>query len=174
MSSLIVAAELGPADFAWLDGLRREHYPRERNRVPAHLTLFRSLPPSAEGEARRVLSLTSLLPPPSAMISGLMDLDTGVAVRVHSDDLDEIRDSLAEQFHGLLSAQDRGGWLPHVTVQNKVQPMVARALMRSLARQLTPKPLAIRGLQLIRYREGEWEPLQSWRFRGVIPDRRPG
>ncbi|HEU5286581.1 MAG TPA: 2'-5' RNA ligase family protein, partial [Sphingomicrobium sp.] len=37
--ALIVTAELGAEDFAWLDALRRRHYPPERNRVPAHLTL---------------------------------------------------------------------------------------------------------------------------------------
>ena len=45
---LILAAELGAEDFAWLEGLRRRHYPAERNRVPAHLTIFHALPPSAE------------------------------------------------------------------------------------------------------------------------------
>ncbi len=30
--ALIVTAELGPPDLAWLDRLRRTHYPAERNR----------------------------------------------------------------------------------------------------------------------------------------------
>ena len=48
--ALIVTAELGPADLAWLDRLRRTYYPAERNQLPAHLTMFHALPPSAEGE----------------------------------------------------------------------------------------------------------------------------
>ncbi|HVL29354.1 MAG TPA: 2'-5' RNA ligase family protein, partial [Sphingomicrobium sp.] len=50
---LIVTAELAAPDLARLDGLRRLYYPPERNRLPAHLTMFRALPPSLEDEARR-------------------------------------------------------------------------------------------------------------------------
>src|SRR5690606_9346017 len=50
---LIVTATFGAADQAWLEDLRRAHYPQERNQVPAHLTLFRQLPPSVEPELAR-------------------------------------------------------------------------------------------------------------------------
>ena len=112
MSALIVTADFGADDFAWLEGLRRTHYPPDRNRVPVHLTLFHALPPSAESEARRQLSLRTGRPAPRAAIAGLMDLGGGVAFRVVSDDLDEMRDELADHFHGLLGAQDAHGWAP--------------------------------------------------------------
>ena len=57
-----------------------------------------------------------------------MDLGGGVAFRVVSDELDAIRDDIADHFHGLLCAQDAAGWRPHVTIQNKVAPREARAL----------------------------------------------
>lgn len=164
-SALIIIAELGKPDFAWLDGLRRTHYPAERNRVPAHLTLFRSLPPSAEPEVRRSLARASSAPAPDAMIDGAMDLDSGVALRVESADLTRIQRELASEFHGLLSAQDSGRWSPHVTIQNKVEPRTARALLRRIRDELEPRPLRITGLRLIRYVEGEWQPLAAWRFR---------
>ena len=44
--AIIVTATFGDGDNGWLQQLRRAHYPPERNRVPAHLTLFRQLPPS--------------------------------------------------------------------------------------------------------------------------------
>lgn len=164
---LILLASLGPADFARLDALRRRHYPADRNRVPAHLTIFRSLPPSAEDEVRRVLVRTGSFPPPKATEEGLMDLGGGVAIRIRSDGLDRLREELSEHFHGLLSAQDRGGWIAHVTIQNKVEPAVARALLRSLEKDFRPRPLQIAGLELVRYLEGEWERLADYRFRGL-------
>ena len=164
---LILLASLGPADFARLDALRRRHYPPDRNRVPAHLTVFRSLPPSAEDEVRRVLARIGSLQPPQATEHGLIDLGSGVAIRIRSDDLDRLRDQLAEEFHGLLSAQDRGGWIPHVTIQNKVEPKTARALLRSLEKDFRPRALKIAGLELVRYSNKEWERLANYRFRGV-------
>ena len=165
--ALIVTAELGRDDFAWLEGLRRAHYPPERNRVPAHLTMFHTLPPSAENEVRRSLARLVAEKPPIARIDGLMNLGGGAAFRVVSDDLDRIRDALAAELHGLLSAQDAGGWRPHVTIQNKVAPKVARALIESLESRFVPRPLKIGGLALHRYLDGPWEKLAANAFRGA-------
>jgi hypothetical protein len=164
---LIVTAEIGQRDFSWLEGLRRAHYPLERNQVAAHLTMFHALPPSAESEVRSRLAALAKERPPRATIEGLMNLGGGVAYRVVSPDLDRIREDLAEGFHGLLSAQDSGGWRPHVTIQNKVQPKIARALIASLGADFVPRPLAIAGLGLHRYLNGPWERLAIYPFRGV-------
>lgn len=95
-----------------------------------------------------------------------MDLDSGVALRISSPAFEQLRDALAEEFHGLLSTQDLGRWTAHVTIQNKVAPRVARALLRQLRAGFEPRPLKIVGLLLVRYREGGWEPVARYRFRG--------
>lgn len=164
--ALIITAEIGASDFARLDRLRRAHYPRERNRLPAHLTMFQALPPSAEKEVRSTLGHRSTNRPPRASIEGLIDLGGGVAFRVVSPDLDRIRSDLADHFHGLLSAQDSGGWRPHVTIQNKVPPKAARTLVAELKPDVRPRPLIISGLGLYRYMDGPWERLATYAFRG--------
>jgi hypothetical protein len=164
--ALIVTAELGPADQGWLDDLRRRHFPPERNYLQAHLTMFHALPPSSEAETRARLSALVNRPPPRAEIAGLMDLGGGVAFRVVSDELDAIRNELAAGLHGLLSAQDSGGWRPHVTIQNKVAPKTARELRESLERSFQARPLAVSGLGLHRYLGGPWESLARYSFRG--------
>ncbi len=164
--ALIVTAEIAGHDFRWLDGLRQKHFPLERNHLPAHLTIFHALPPSAEAEARHRLAELANRRPPNALITGLMDLGGGVAYRVASDDLDEIRADLSAGFHGLLSAQDAGGWRPHVTIQNKVAPKAARALLGELEQGFRHHPLSISGLGLHRYLGGPWEKLAVYPFRG--------
>lgn len=165
--ALIVTAEIGHRDFSWIEGLRRAHYPAERNQVPAHLTMFHALPPSSETEVRRRLALAVRAPPPTANIAGLMDLGGGVAFRVVSPDLDRLREVLAAELHGLLGAQDSGGWRPHVTIQNKVAPKTARALIESLQSEFETRPLGISGLGLHRYLGGPWETIARFPFRGV-------
>ena len=164
--ALIVTAEIAQRDFSWLEGLRRAHYPAERNQVPVHLTMFHALPPSAEPELGSRIARLVRSPPPAARIEGLIDLGGGVAFRVVSPDLDRIREELSADLHGLLGAQDNGGWRPHVTIQNKVAPKVARALKQQLESQFTPRPLAIAGLGLHRYLGGPWETLALYPFRG--------
>lgn len=165
-NALIVTAELAGPDRAWLSRLRRQHFPPERNHLEAHLTIFHAVPPSADVEARRRLGEVTRAAPPRASIEGLMNLGGGVAFRVVSDDLDRIREELATDFHGMLSAQDSGGWRPHVTIQNKVEPKVARALIGALESGFRPTPLAISGLGLHHYLGGPWETLAVFPFRG--------
>jgi len=163
--ALIVTAELGAEDFAWLDRLRRAHFPAERNVLAAHLTMFHTLPPSVEAEARTRLKAASAARKPKASLEGLMNLGGGVAYRVVSTDLDRIREELASDFYGLLSAQDAGGWRPHVTIQNKVPAKPARALQEKLEAGFRLRPLEISGLGLHRYLGGPWETLEICRFR---------
>jgi hypothetical protein len=164
--ALIVTAELGAADCAWLDGERQRWVPAERNQLSAHLTMFHALPPSAEEEARRELKRHALRPSPRATVAGLMNLGRGVAYRVVSDELEAIRRDLAEHFHGLLTAQDGQGWRPHVTIMNKAEPKAAKALLTTLEQSFAPRPLAIAGLGLHRYLGGPWERLVTTQFRG--------
>ena len=164
--ALIVTAELAPPDFSWLDKLRRAHFPPERNQLSAHLTMFHALPPSVEGEVRATLARLGNERPPRASIEGLMNLGGGVAFRIASPDLDRIRGQLAQYFHGLLSAQDSGGWRPHITIQNKVPAKDARALLQRLEADFRPRPLAVSGLGMHRYLGGPWEKLAVIPFRG--------
>ena len=164
---IIVAATLGAADFAWLDGLRRRHFPPERNQLSAHLTLFHHLPPSAAGELERRLKEVAAEPAPAATIDRLMLLGRGVAFGVSSPGLEAIRADLADAFAGMLTPQDRAGWRPHVTIQNKVDTADAKALHAALLPAFAPRPLAVRGLASFYYRGGPWEPIGDYRFRGV-------
>jgi hypothetical protein len=164
--ALIIAAEIAARDLAWLDELRRAHYPAHRNQLPAHLTIFHALPPSSESEVRSTLGRLASEAPPSASIEGLIDLGGGVAFRVVSPGLDHIRRELAEDFHGMLSPQDSGGWRPHVTIQNKVTAKESRRLLEALQASFRPRPLSISGVALHRYLGGPWERIASIRFRG--------
>lgn len=156
----------GDGDNGWLQEMRRTYYPPERNRVPAHLTLFRHLPPSVEAELAARLGAYAVAPPPRAVLAGIIDLGQGTAFRVESEELEDIRYDLAERFRGLLTPQDQTRWRPHITIQNKVEPREARRLQQSLRTTLQPRPLAIKGLGVWRYLEGSWEPIRKYSFRG--------
>ena len=70
-------------------------------------------------------------------------------------------------LHGLLSAQDGGGWRPHITIQNKVQPKVASALMAEMRTDFAPRAarhLPASGFTAIS--DGPWERIALYPFRG--------
>lgn len=163
---IIVTALLGDVDFAWLDAQRRAHFPAERNQLRAHLTMFHHLPPSIEDELRAALKDEVCAERPAANLTGLLNLGRGVAYRIDSPELAAIRARLAGRFETMLTPQDAQSWRPHVTIQNKVDPAVSRALLAELTAQFQPRPIAIAGLAAYWYRGGPWEPLMRYRFRG--------
>lgn len=162
---IIVTALFGKEDQAWFDHLRLAHFPPERNHLSAHLTMFHHLPPSIAAEVKRRLDAeTRGVEPPRAWVEAPFSLGRGVAYRIISDDLAAIRARLAAAFAGLLTPQDQAGWRAHVTVQNKVEPAAAKALLVELDRDFRRRPVAIHGLAAWWYRGGPWEPLSRHIF----------
>ena len=102
---------------------------------------------------------------PDAVVDRVTMLGRGVALRIRSDGLAAIRAQIAEAFAGCLTPQDRAGWRPHVTVQNKVEPAAARALHDALSAGFRPRAIGIVGLATHWYRGGPWEGIAEYRFR---------
>jgi hypothetical protein len=166
-SPFIVTAELPRDVFAWADRLRRAHYPPERNKLEAHVTLFHSFAPSLREGLRGYLPrIAGEYPPAAARIVGLMDLGTGTALEIRSAAMLAIRETIADHFHGALTAQDSHRPRLHITIQNKVAPGEAKALQRELGATLAQRDFAFAGLGLHLYCDGTWEALGRWHFRG--------
>lgn len=165
---LILTLEMDEATFARFDGLRRRHFPKKLNLIPAHATLFHHLPGEDEERVAATLAeLTRAADPPPVEVTGLRFLGRGVAYGLASDALSRLRGEIALRFHDSLTAQDSQGWRPHVTIQNKVAPDVARALHRSLEDDFEPFRFTAPGLLLWRYLGGPWQQ------RGRFPFGRP-
>ncbi len=161
---IIVTALLGRDDFAWADSMRRAHFPAQRNVLRAHVTLFHHLPPSVANELCDVLKQETRGTMVVARLASVVSLRHGVAYRIDSPDLVSVRARIADRFAPLLMPQDRAGWRPHITVQNKVKSGVARDLVGTLSADFTPRPLAIAGLGAWWYRGGPWELIGAWLF----------
>ncbi|HEV7264723.1 MAG TPA: 2'-5' RNA ligase family protein [Falsiroseomonas sp.] len=162
---LILTLGLDPAAFARLDAARRAHFSPARNLIPAHLTLFHALPGEQAEAVRAVLEAeAAAVPAFDLAFTGLRFLGRGVAHAVESAPLLALRGRLAGRFAPWLGTQDRQGWRPHVTVQNKVAPEVARATLRALEAGFAPWAARGESLLLWRYLGGPWEAAGEFRF----------
>ena len=163
----IVTAALPPDIHAWADGLRKAHFPPERNFLRAHVTLFHSLLPSLFDELQTVLpGFAAEYAAPRAAITGLMNMGRGTAIAVESPQMLSIRQAIADRFHGTLTSQDQHKPRLHITVQNKVSPDDAKTLQRELEPQVERREFAFPALELHIYRGGPWEFVKRWAFRG--------
>ena len=165
MRPLILTARMDAKAQAYFDSLRTQHFPRERNFLRGHVTLFHALP-GAEQDAlnARIEQLAGGQNVMSGHTSGLRSLGRGVAFVVQSEDLKRLRAELAEDWKDRLNSQDRQRWQPHITVQNKVAPETARHLLQQLQREFAPARIAFEGLDLWHYEGGPWELARSYEF----------
>jgi 2'-5' RNA ligase len=167
MAPLILTLALDANSTARFEALRREHFPPDRNLVPAHLTLFHHLPGDrlADIGAEIATACRERAPFP-ADVTGLRSLGRGVAYAVESAGLAALRARLARIWAPWLTPQDRQPFRPHVTVQNKAAPVEARALLEGLGAGFAAFPVRADGLLLWRYLGGPWEAVGHYPFTG--------
>jgi 2'-5' RNA ligase len=164
---LIVTLAMDEDASGWFDDLRRRWFPPARNLVPAHLTLFHKLPGAEEARVGEILKAAAAQAAPFEMeASGVASLGRGVAYRLRSPELEALRARLARALDAWLTPQDRAGFRPHVTVQNKVDPAEARALLEALQHDHRPFPVRAEGLLVWAYLGGPWRRVARIPFGG--------
>ena len=162
---LILTLALDEETQAYFNDLRRQHFPPNINYLAAHLTLFHHLPGADPTSIGQTLSdLSQAYSPLALQVTGLRSLGRGVAFTLENEELRALHRRLQATFAGQLTPQDQQKLQPHVTVQNKVDPAVARALLANLQADFTPFAAVGTGLHLWVYRQGPWESLAQFPF----------
>lgn len=155
----------------YAEGLRRRHFPPERNHLHAHVTMFHAFAPSLLEELKSFIpQIVSEFAPPRFHVSGLLDLGKGTAIRLETPELLSLRGLIAEHFHGALTDQDLHEPRPHITIQNKVSKDTARALQAELTDEIAGwcerGDFEFPSFELHRYLGGPWEHIKTFPFRG--------
>ena len=154
---LVLTLKLDQTTFNLFDELRQQHFPPEKNFLPAHVTLFHALPGEHESDIRQTLQtrcaqvqrLSLHFPTPRF-------LGRGVAVDVYCPELAQLQNHLAVGWSTWLSRQDQQGYRPHITIQNKVASDEARHLYEQLLNGWKPFNGYGEGLLLWYYKGGPW------------------
>ena len=164
MQTHVLTLGLDERSQRYFEGLRQLHFPAARNFIPAHLTLFHTLP-DAVAVRRELEELEQTQSRFSIEVTGLRSLGKGVAFTLASPALQRLHASLANAFDPWLTAQDRQRFMPHIVVQNKATPESARVLLASLRQGFSPMQVEACGVDLWEYLGGPWGNLQTYRFR---------
>lgn len=166
LKPLILTARLEPETQAYFDQLRKQHFPPERNFVPAHVTLFHALSPQNEDGIVAILrGIADREHFMRGSASKLRFLGSGVAFVIDCPPLGVLRSDLAKRWGNELTPQDRHKAALHITVQNKATPPAARALFEGLKAEFQPRALLFEGLDLWRYLGGPWRLVERFTFK---------
>ncbi len=164
---LILTALVEAGTQARFEALRRAHYPAALNQVPAHISLFHHLPGSElDAVKRRLKAVCAEVPPPEIAVTGFKFMGRGFGYKLRAPLLEDVRAELAAGWDTLLIPQDRAGFQPHMTIQNKVPPAEARATLAALERDFMPFATHAMAIAVWRYLGGPWEALGQVAFRG--------
>lgn len=157
----ILTLRLDPDSQAFFDRLRLKYFPPERNYLKAHLTLFHQLP-DADHTFEILRGLT--LKPFNMKVNGLRHLGNGVAYQIESEELQQLQGHLSTLFAEHLIPQDKQGFKPHITIQNKVTPEVSKQLLLQLRNSFDSFLVSAIGLDLWIYEGGPWKHQESFEW----------
>ncbi len=159
-ASLLLTLSLSEPAQTTFQALRNRHFPEGRNQVPAHVSLFHTLPGAERVAIVRTLAALDA-ERPAILVQAPRSLGAGVAFPLSSPTLQGLHARLAAAWEPWLSRQDRQGYRPHVTVQNKVSREEAASTLARLAAGFVPWRTEGVALRLWRYLGGPWEALEQ-------------
>nr|WP_321986250.1 2'-5' RNA ligase family protein [uncultured Lichenicoccus sp.] len=163
-ASLLLTLSLSEPAQTTFQALRLRHFPAGRNQVPAHVSLFHTLPGADRTSIVHTLAALDA-ERPAILVQPPRSLGAGVAFPLASPALLDLRARLARDWESWLTAQDRQGYRPHVTVQNKVSRQEAADTLARLAAGFVPWRTEGMALRLWRYLGGPWEALEQFELR---------
>lgn len=156
-----------------LTKLREQYFPKQINKLAAHLTLFHALPGSKlESDILPVLKqVASSHQPFKVHAARPFRLKRGMAIDVPRNeggsDAQKVHHSLQQPWKkaGFLSEQDAGGCRLHYTIMNKVEDdaEVDKAL-REVTDSWKGDQGTVEGLGLFLYERGYWRFKQKFAF----------
>jgi 2'-5' RNA ligase len=161
--SCVLTLAVDDASQQHFEALRQQWFPPERNQIPAHITLFHTLP-ETDVVSSALAVIASATKQFDMQVSQVRSLGRGVALFLNSPDATALHRELSGAFQALLSPQDRQGFRPHVVVQNKVEPAVAKDTLAVVQAGFAPWQCQAVGLDWWRYLGGPWQLLQRFPF----------
>ena len=165
VAPLILTLKIDAESFAFFDALRKKHFPAERNFLAAHITMFHNLPGRQKEKIEAdLIELCDWRDSFPLHFPKLRFLGRGAAFEIESSELIHLREQLKNRWNEWLTNQDRQKFKPHITVQNKVAPEIARSLFDELSADWSPRTGAGIGLQLWHYLNGPWKLAAEFSF----------
>lgn len=152
-----------------MTSLRDKYFPRDLNKLAAHVALFRALPGSQM--PRIMADLTNLAQSqPTYEISAKKPFRMKRGVGIYVDDTSgytkTIYQELKKRWVPFLSQQDRS-FKAHYTIQNKVDDeTLVEQTLQELSEQFRGSRGQVLGLSLYRYDRGFWKVEQDFSFTG--------
>lgn len=160
---LILTLTLNEEAHLFLTSIRNKYFPADRNFLEAHLTLFHHLP-FTDTILSSLKEIIRPCPVLSLHITEVVFTGRGVAYKVICPSLLQLHKKLQTEWQAFLIPQDKARLWPHITVQNKVAPHVARKTRDELQETFIPFTAYGIGVTVWEYLDGPWKKAETLYF----------
>lgn len=164
MKPVIITCLFNKEAAEYFNSFRQQYFPKEKNYLQAHLTLFHHILLPADDVIKDVKQTTLNTKPFVVNIERIAFTGRGAAFVVKSDALIRLHKSLQQQFKNELTPQDKQGLWPHITIQNKASADESKSLADALQKTFNPFDVTVSGLQLFYYENGPWQHITDLLF----------
>src|SRR5688572_17168889 len=161
---LIVTLILDQRSFVFFNTVRQQYFPPAINYIDAHLTLFHHLPPQETFIVEDLQTWSQSQPPIVLEVIEIKSIGRGVAYKIESQELVQLHQTMQQKWKPWLTPQDSQKRWPHITVQNKVSPELARQSLQTLQASFQPFAATGLGFSLWSYEGGPWKHLKDYPF----------
>ncbi|MFD1257635.1 2'-5' RNA ligase family protein [Mucilaginibacter terrae] len=161
---LILTLMLDANSQFFFNTLRKQHFPPERNYLDAHLTLFHHLPANEPQLIEDIAIASQNYTAMQLNVTEIKSIGNGVAYKIKCDKLLNLHQKMQQQWAKWLIPQDRQKLWPHITIQNKVEPNLAKSLKEELEQSFEPFTATGTGLSLYEYVGGPWNFIHNYKF----------
>lgn len=165
-SPLLVTLTLDEESFTFFNALRKQYFPPALNFLNAHLTLFHHLPYGEISIKQHLQEWSMVQPPLELLVAEIKSIGKGVAYKIDCPALQSMHRTMQNKWQRWLSPQDSQKIWPHVTIQNKVSPLVTKQTLKELQPAFTPFAATGTGFTLWSYEGGPWEFVEEFLFAG--------
>lgn len=161
---LVVTVRLDSTSQKRFQDLRDRYFPADRNIVPAHISMYHALPPHQVDRISADLKEATNIEAFTLRIAQVVSIGRGVMYGIESPELLKLHQELSAKWIEWLIPQDRQKYKPHIVVQNKVEPSIARETYTKLSEEFSPSEAMAESVVLWLYRGGPWEELYQFPF----------
>lgn len=163
---VILTLKINQEATVYFTGLRKLHFPAERNYLDAHLTLFHHLPGNEPAILEAVKTVCAKQMQMLLQVTQVVSIGAGVAFKLECEALKQLHKNLQQQWQTWLTPQDKQTLWPHITIQNKVDRQTALNLQQELNRDFKAFEIQGLGFTFWEYLGGPWQMLQTLKFEG--------
>lgn len=154
---MMLSLSVDPSLQAYFENLRNTHYPKHKNNIPAHITLFYKYPDGPE-YLDILKEIVKNSAPFDLQVADIKMTKNGNQLKIYAPKVYELRKKILKAIGRAAFYRDRKPYYPHMTFQEDVTAFKAANTNEALKAQFQPLNSTAIGIDVFEYIDSKKTP----------------